>query len=173
MNLEESSNILARTIDRQLTKSDPRDLSPYVVGRLLSEIDDLLKELTQSYKDNSLDSSSDADSSQVTFLNSLLKELGDNFFPMAHTDKPLKDLRIVTVNDLTELLQVSEQLNNIFECCRSYIVNVDEIIRVSETAMTLDVALRRQSLERELTSIDKMLLLLRSFQQQIDKVLKR
>ena len=110
MKIDEFINRVSRTVDDRLMSANPADLPPNVVGRVLSDIGNLLQTLALSYDDNSLGSTCADYRKKFTFLHSLLRELGDNFFPMAHTEQRLEKLRIITVDEIIELHQVRYDL---------------------------------------------------------------
>jgi hypothetical protein len=173
MNLEEFNQRVSRIVDEQLAKSDPRDLYPNGVGHVLSGIGTLLVELAPSYDNNSLDSSCADYRKKLSFLYSLLRELGDNFFPMAHTEKRLRDLRIVRVDDLKQMLHLSQQLMVMSEASRDYIKNVEEIVRVSDIDLTQELIDLKLILENEVALIDHHLSALEDIYEQIRSVLDR
>lgn len=169
MKLDEFINKVSQTVDDSLAEANPNDLSPYVIGRLLSDIAHLLQEFTRNYKDNDVDASSVDCSRKLTFLQSLLKGLGDNFFPMAHTNERLEKLKIITIDELTELLVAIGKLQKVSACCRSYI---HEISRRSQLALSEQVTRHRQFFQEEPTSIDEVLQMLSSAEQRLHKLLR-
>ena len=146
--------------------SDPRDLSPGEISHVLSAVSHAI-DLARGDPDNNLDSSFADSSIKLTFLRSLLKELGDNFFPMAHTNERLEKLRIITISDLTELLEATERLHKISSHCSSFI---DIITRSHDLATTEELTLHREFFEEEGNSINEVLLSLSSTRQQLYKI---
>lgn len=180
MRLDEFINRVSGTVDDQLARANPAYLPPYVVGCLLSDIGVLLRELALSYDDKSPDSSYADYREKLTFLSSLLKELGENFFPMAHTDQRLEMLRIITVDEIEELRQVgdhlgqlSEHLEKIHGCCSEIMLNINKFVRVSEVAMAEEAELLGQFLEREVTLAGEMSTVLNSARQQLYEIYER
>jgi hypothetical protein len=57
---------------------------------------------------------------QIETIKSVFKELLDNFYPMAHSNKPLRDLQII---DKEGFLQLKNEMKN-FE---NYCINTNEI----------------------------------------------
>ena len=180
MKIDELINRVSRTVDDRLANVDPADLPPYVLGCLLSDIGYLFRELAISYDDNSLGSTYADYRKKLTFLSSLLKELGDNFFPMAHTDQRLVMLRIITVDEIQELRQVSEhlrQINGHLEkisgCCRTIILHIDKFVKVSDVSMTEEAELLGQFLETEVTLAGEMSVVLNSAERQLYEIFER
>ena len=104
----------------QFCGADPRDLSPCEISHVLNDVSRAL-DLARGDPDNNLDSSFTDSSIKLTFLCSLLKELGENFFPMAHTNEPLEKLRIISIDDLEELLLAMKRLQEISEDSSRYV----------------------------------------------------
>jgi hypothetical protein len=81
----------------------------------------LLRYVEYSNKQIEPDSQSFLSESDITKIDGLFRELGDNFFPMAHTEEPLRNLRIVNAmqyenlnyrieNFMINLTQTSEDI---------------------------------------------------------------
>ena len=85
--LKESS----QRYDRETLSMGPYDTANFLL--LCGEI--LLKYVEYSNKQIEPDSQAFLSVSDIDKIDSLFRELGNNFFPMAHTNAPIRDLKIV------------------------------------------------------------------------------
>jgi len=107
MELKDISHNLKQSIARNNVET--LDLSPYAVGAFL----EICYEALYSYicfSNEQLGKSSEAYITKIESekIDSIFRELALNFFPMAHTETPLRDLKII---DKRELYPVLEQLH--------------------------------------------------------------
>ena len=70
----------------------------------------LIKYIEYSNKQLEPDSDAFLSKSEISKISGLFKELGDNFFPMAHTTAPLRDLKIVNARAYENLTYRVEAL---------------------------------------------------------------
>ena len=70
----------------------------------------LIKYIEYSNKQLEPDSDAFLSKSEISKISGLFKELGDNFFPMAHTTAPLRDLKIVNARAYDNLTYRVEAL---------------------------------------------------------------
>jgi len=78
----------------------------------------LIKYIEYSNKQLEPDSDAFLSKSEITKISGLFKELGDNFFPMAHTTAPLRDLKIVNARAYENLnYRVENFLMNVTDNC--------------------------------------------------------
>ena len=94
-------------LQERLQRYDGETLSmgPYETANLLllcGEI--LLKYIEYSNKQIEPDSQAFISKSDISKVDDLFRELGNNFFPMAHTQAPLDDLIIINGRKSEELL---------------------------------------------------------------------
>jgi len=88
---------------RQLT-GDPLDLSPWVIAALLDDCANALKSyVTIANSEVGIESEAFVPAHVIEQVGSVFKELSDNFFPMAHTDRPLRELQIVNTAELRHI----------------------------------------------------------------------
>ncbi len=53
---------------------------------------------------------------EIRMIDSIFQELIENFFPMAHTEKPLRDLKII---DVEGFVRVRDEINRLANICTS------------------------------------------------------
>ena len=99
------------------------DYSPYIVAEFL----DIYSKILQSYicyANEQLGEDSEAyiSKNELEKIDSLFRELTDNFFPMAHTPSPFRDLQIVEKEKfrdfqklLNEFIKQNQRTNEISE----------------------------------------------------------
>ena len=90
--------------ESQRFDSETLSMGPYDTANFLmlcGEI--LLKYVEYSNKQLEPDSQAFLSKSDISKIDSLFRELGDNFFPMAHTTAPLRDLKIVNAYEYENL----------------------------------------------------------------------
>ena len=99
----------------------------------------LLKYVEYSNKQLEPDSQAFLSKSDITKIDGLFRELGDNFFPMAHTDAPIRNLKIVNALQYENL---NERVQNVFM----------NLTQVSETilATNIDINQRNIALSHEM-----------------------
>jgi len=107
MELKKISLSLKQSIARNNVET--LELSPYAVGAFL----EICHEALYSYicfSNEQLGTSSEAYITKIELekIESTFRELALNFFPMAHTETPLRDLKII---DKRELYPMLERLN--------------------------------------------------------------
>jgi len=144
--LKESS----QRFDRETLSMGPYDTANFLL--LCGEI--LLKYVEYSNKQIEPDSQAFLSKSDISKIDGLFRELGNNFFPMAHTDAPLRNLRIVNV-------QQFENLNNRIE---NFFMNS---IQASEDIFRTNISIN----ERNIAVSHAMLDDLQNLREQIRDVL--
>ncbi len=84
--------------------SNTLELNAYQVANFLDIAGRILIENLKAGGDkNSFDPDSTFSDSELKLIGSVFKELSDNFFPMAHSQKPLRDLEIKEKGDMASL----------------------------------------------------------------------
>ena len=129
--LKESS----QRYDRETLSMGPYDTANFLL--LCGKI--LLKYVEYSNKQLEPDSQAFLSKSDITKIDGLFRELGDNFFPMAHTDAPRRNLKIVNALQYENL---NERVQNVFM----------NLTQVSETilATNIDINQRNIALSHEM-----------------------
>ena len=129
-------------LQERLQRYDGETLSmgPYETANLLllcGEI--LLKYIEYSNKQIEPDSQAFISKSDISKVDDLFRELGNNFFPMAHTDAPIRNLKIVNALQYENL---NERVQNVFM----------NLTQVSETilATNIDINQRNIALSHEM-----------------------
>ena len=91
--------------------SDAVSMSPWETADFLLQCGEILiKYIEYSNKQIGPDSEAFLSKSEITKIDNLFRELGDNFFPMAHTTAPLRDLKIVNARQYEDLNNRVENL---------------------------------------------------------------
>ena len=109
------------------------DLNPYQIASLLNIVGPILIEhIEQSQLDASYPMQDKISAENLNRLDGLFRELGDNFFPMAHTTLPLRSLRIAKSDSLRSIEELSkytlrstEQLSELLEHLSSRLREMD------------------------------------------------
>jgi hypothetical protein len=88
-------------------KSFNRDtlaMNPYEIACFLSRCGEILLKYVE-YTNKQLDTTSEEyiNGEDITKIDNLFREMGDNFFPMAHTTEPLRNLKIVNDHEYEDL----------------------------------------------------------------------
>ena len=133
-------------ISAQLKKESKRfsretlSMGPYETANFLllcGEI--LLKYVEYSNKQLEPDSQAYLSESDISKIDDLFQELGHNFFPMAHTEAPIRNLKIVNAQQYENL---NERVENVF----MHFTRVSKIIM----AANIEVNERNIGLSREM-----------------------
>jgi hypothetical protein len=125
----------------QAFKNDTTSMCPYETGNLLLLLGDVLLNYVE-YSNKQVKPESDAflSSKDITKIDNLFRELGNNFFPMAHTTAPLRDLKIVNVMQHENLTnQAGSLIANFIDNCEN---NLEIIAQINER----NIQLRRELL---------------------------
>ena len=93
----------------------------------------LLKYVEYSNKQLEPDSQAFLSKSDITKIDGLFRELGDNFFPMAHTDAPIRNLKIVNALQYENL---NERVQNVFM----------NLTQVSETILATNIYINQRNI---------------------------
>ena len=109
------------------------DLNPYQIASLLNIVGPILIEhIEQSQLDANYPMQDKISAENLNRLDGLFRELGDNFFPMAHTTLPLRSLRIAQSDSLRSIEELSkytlrstEQLSELLEHLSSRLREMD------------------------------------------------
>ncbi len=109
--------------------SNPLDLNAYQIANFLNIAGIILVEnLKREANKSPNDTGYIFNDFEFELIESIFKELSDNFFPMAHSQKPLRDIEIKEkqdVADLRSLIEVTEykmgEMSDIFNDLRSCI----------------------------------------------------
>ena len=125
----------SQRFSRETLSMGPYDTANFLL--LCGEI--LLKYVEYSNKQLEPDSQAFLSKSDITKIDGLFRELGDNFFPMAHTDAPIRNLKIVNALQYENL---NERVQNVFM----------NLTQVSETilATNIDINQRNIALSHEM-----------------------
>lgn len=110
---------------------DTVSMSPWQIADFLLHCREILLKYVE-YSNKQLESDSEAflSKSDIEKISGLFKELGDNFFPMAHTTAPLSSLKIVNAYEYGNLNnRVEDFLLNI---ASNYAINLDESIEMNK-----------------------------------------
>ena len=94
----------------------------------------LLKYIEYSNKQLEPDSQAYLSESDISKIDDLFRELGNNFFPMAHTDEPLRNLRIVN----------TQQYENLNERIENFIIS---FTRTSEDILRTNIGISEHNNE--------------------------
>lgn len=108
-------------------------LGPYQIANLLTITGSMLRDfLEQSQSKANYPENEKISEGDLTRLENIFRELGDNFFPMAHTTLPLRFLRISqsdslhALKDLSRMtLRSTEQLSELLEHLSSRLREMD------------------------------------------------
>ena len=89
----------SQRFNRETLSMGPYDTANFLL--LCGEI--LLKYVEYSNKQIEPDSQAFISKSDISKIDDLFRELGNNFFPMAHTNEPLRNLKIVNARQYEDL----------------------------------------------------------------------
>lgn len=125
----------SQRFNRETLSMGPYDTANFLL--LCGKI--LLKYVENSNQQIEPDSQAFLSESDITKIDGLFRELGDNFFPMAHTETPLRNLRIVNA---LQYENINDRVQNVFM----------NLARVSETilATNIDINQRNIALSHEM-----------------------
>ena len=90
----------------------------------------LIKYIEYTNKQNEHDSEAFLSKREIEKIDSLFRELGDNFFPMAHTTEPLRKLKIVNAHEYENLNNRVE--NFLLNVANNYEINLEKNIEMNE-----------------------------------------
>ena len=96
----------------------------------------LIRYMKYSNKQIQPDSEAFFSKSEIEKIDNLFRELGDNFFPMAHTTAPLRDLKIVNTREYEHLNYRLEAL--LLNFTNNYEITLAENIEVNERNIRLN-----------------------------------
>jgi hypothetical protein len=112
-------------------------MCPYETANFLLKCGEvLLKYMEYSNKQYEPNSEALLSANEKTKIDNLFRELGDNFFPMAHTTAPLRELKIVNARQYEDLnARVEYLLRNFIE---NYGNNLATSIEINERNIRLN-----------------------------------
>ena len=113
----------------------------------------LIKYIEYSNKQVEPDSEAFLSKSEIAKIDNLFRELGDNFFPMAHTTAPLRVLKIVNARQYEDLNNRVENLLMTF--LHHNEDNFAEIIAINDRNLRLsrEIFDRFENLKREIRTV--------------------
>jgi hypothetical protein len=125
--------IISAQLKEKLQRHSGRTLAmcPWETADFLLKCGDaLIKYIEHTNKQLEPDSEAFLSKSEIGKIDSLFRELGDNFFPMAHTTEPLTSLKIVNADEYQNLNnRVEDFLLNI---ANNYEMNLEESNEMNE-----------------------------------------
>jgi hypothetical protein len=152
MNIELISANLKENL--QTFKNDTTSMCPYETGNLLLLLGDvLLKYVLYSNMQLKPESEAFLSSKDITKIDNLFRELGQNFFPMAHTTAPLRSLKIVNAMQYENLTnQAGNLIANFVDNCEN---NLEIIAQINERNIQLSRELlgELQNVRRDIEEI--------------------
>ena len=139
---------------RDRHNGDTVSMSPWETADFLllcGEI--LIKYIEYSNKQVEPDSEAFLSKSEIAKIDNLFRELGDNFFPMAHTTAPLRVLKIVNARQYEDLNNRVENLLMTF--LHHNEDNFAEIIAINDRNLRLsrEIFDRFENLKREIRTV--------------------
>jgi len=134
---------------RETLSMDPYDTANFLL--LCGEI--LLKYIDYSNKQIEPDSQAIISKTDLNKIDDLFRELGNNFFPMAHTNDPLRNLKIVNARQYEDLNARVEYL--IINFSEHYENNMATSIEMKEREVRLnrDLIAQLRNLRTEIRDI--------------------
>jgi hypothetical protein len=112
---------------------DTLSMNPYEIACFLSRSGEILLKYVE-YSNKQLDTTSEEyiNGEEITKIDNLFREMGDNFFPMAHTTEPLRNLKIVNDHEYEDLKNHIENylITVINYCNRNLATSIEENERV-------------------------------------------
>ena len=114
---------------------DTLSMGPYEIGYFLSRCGEILLKYVD-YSNRQIPASSDGyiNTDEITKIGNLFQEMGDNFFPMAHTTTPLRNLKIVNEIEYEDLKNHIE--NYLITVINQSEINIATSIEVNERVMS-------------------------------------
>ena len=121
----------------QSHSGDTVSMCPWETADFLSRCGEILiRYMKYSNKQIQPESEAFFSKSEITKIDNLFRELGDNFFPMAHTTAPLRDLKIVNTREYENLNYRLEAL--LLNFTNNYEITLAENIEVNERNIRLN-----------------------------------
>jgi hypothetical protein len=121
----------------QLFNGDAVSMSPWETADFLLHCGEvLLKYVAYSNKQIEQDSDAFLSKNEITKIDNLFRELGDNFFPMAHTSAPLSRLKIVNSYEYENLNNRTE--NFLIKVTNNCEINLATSIEMNERNIRLN-----------------------------------
>ena len=121
----------------QSHSGDTVSMCPWETADFLSRCGEILiRYMKYSNKQIQPESEAFFSKSEITKIDNLFRELGDNFFPMAHTTAPLRDLKIVNTREYENLNYRLEAL--LLNFTNNYEITLTENIEVNERNIRLN-----------------------------------
>jgi hypothetical protein len=131
--------IISAQLKEKLQRHNGNTLAmcPWETADLLLKCGETLLKYLQ-FSNNQIGPNSEAilSASDMGKIDSLFRELGDNFFPMAHTTEPLRNLRIVNASQYADLNNRVE--NFLLTVTDRYENNLAESIAINERNVRLN-----------------------------------
>ena len=131
--------IISAQLKEKLQRHSGRTLAmcPWETADFLLKCGDaLIKYIEHTNKQLGPNSEALLSASDMGKIDSLFRELGDNFFPMAHTTEPLRNLRIVNASQYADLNnRVQNFLLTVTDRCEN---NLAESIAINERNVRLN-----------------------------------
>jgi hypothetical protein len=93
--------------------SDSRAMTPSDVACFLGIFREISNPLFKTLSDNSSLAPHRLSDEEIRTIDGVFAELADNFFPMAHSNKPLGALQIVERESIARTIDFSNQLENV------------------------------------------------------------
>jgi hypothetical protein len=134
--------------------SETLSMGPYDTANVLllcGEI--LLKYVEYSNKQLEPDSQAFLSKSDISKIDGLFRELGNNFFPMAHTDEPLRNLRIVNTQQFENLNDRIENVIMHFTQTSEDILRTTININERNIAVSLEMLNDLQNLREQIRDV--------------------
>jgi hypothetical protein len=130
--------------ESQRFERDTLSMGPYDTANFLLLCGEmLLKYVEYSNQQIEPDSQAFLSKSDTSKIDSLFRELGNNFFPMAHTDAQLRYLKIVNAQQYESL---NERVENVF-------IN---LAQVSETILATNIDINHRNIELSREMLDDL-----------------
>lgn len=140
--------------ESQRFDSDTLSLGPYDTANFLLLCGEmLLKYVEYSNKQLEPDSQAFLSTSDISKIDSLFRELGNNFFPMAHTDAPIRYLRIVNAQQFENLNDRIENVIMHFTQTSEDILRTTININERNIAVSLEMLNDLQNLREEIGDV--------------------
>jgi hypothetical protein len=138
----------------QTFNRDTVSMCPYETANFLLRCGETLLKYVE-YSNNQIGPDSEAflSASDMGKIDSLFRELGDNFFPMAHTTEPLRNLKIVNFYEYENIKNRAENfLMSMADNCE---MNLASSIEINErnTALNRELIEELRNLREEFRSV--------------------
>jgi hypothetical protein len=140
--------------ESQRFDSETLSMGPYDTANFLLLCGEmLLKYVEYSNKQLEPDSQAFLSKSDISKIDGLFRELGNNFFPMAHTDEPLRNLRIVNTQQFENLNDRIENVIMHFTQTSEDILRTTININERNIAVSLEMLNDLQNLREQIRDV--------------------